>query len=457
MREENQCVMRYPPVLVALLALIAIRIALVVFSANLAGDDGERYFQEARNLFDYGVFSHLAGVAPPPTAHDLPAFPSLMAVVLAITRSVVTTKYLVSFINVLFYAICAVITSQITLQLTDSLRAAFLTMLVMAGAPESVPYSIFFMPESLFLIVFVSTNYFALLYRQRGKKRYILLAFSLAGLCILIKPVALFYGFVLCCAVIWHARPQRKVASAIALCICGIALQALVVSPWLYRNQRAFGIAGLTSITGYNSFFFNYGSMLEEHLANPAETRRVLNSEVEQIHTNHPETRSNPMAESEFLKKFAIHQIENHPFTYAKTFAKRHPRLYVGTGSVALFYLLGVGNGDLSITKPNAAGVSAFLAVQIFSWAVLLTVYVFALWGLVKLAQRRNWFACAVVVANLMYFAVLVGPVTSTRYRLPMIPFFAIAAGAAITESLNSKASPQDLRCGADQISVTGR
>jgi hypothetical protein len=121
-------VLRHSPIIVALLALIFIRLLTITFAVRLAGDDGDRYLQESINLVRFGVFSHLMGAPPSPTAHDLPLFPAMMAAVLASVKSVVATKYIVSATNVLLYAFCAVMTSQLCLRLTGSLQAALATI-----------------------------------------------------------------------------------------------------------------------------------------------------------------------------------------------------------------------------------------------------------------------------------------------------------------------------------------
>ena len=62
-----------------------------------AGDDGLRYLTETINLVDHGVFSTdrnvVAPNVPKPDAHDLPLWPSTMAVFYKVSHSVRFTQY----------------------------------------------------------------------------------------------------------------------------------------------------------------------------------------------------------------------------------------------------------------------------------------------------------------------------------------------------------------------------
>ena len=79
--------------------------------------------------------------------------------------------------------------------------------------------------------------------------------------------------------------------------------------------------------------------------------------------------------------------------------------------------------------------------VQILSWLLLLVGYVLVLVGIargfcrVRQARDRRleaWLVYLCPVLCLVLLALVIGPVTATRYRYAMIPFFAILAAQAI-------------------------
>jgi hypothetical protein len=297
------------------------------------------------------------------------------------------------------------------------------------------------MPESLFVVLLVGTNLLAFCYWKSGAIRYIASAFVLSALAVYAKPIILFYGAVLCCVVIWRGVANKRIVFAIVSCLLGLLLQAAVLSPWLYRNHRDFKIAGLSSIVGYNSFIYNYGGMLEDQLGTK-QSQHILDSKLTQLHREVPDTLQNPMLESDYLKRIAAQGVIQHPGWYAKTVLKRQPKLYGGTGTVAFFYIFGIDKADLSNTTPGSKIRTMYLTVQIISWALLGAIYILFLRGIFRQWQSGNWLLLSAVLVNLLYFALLIGPVTFTRYRMPMLPFFAIAAGASLLPVTRQRTRP---------------
>jgi hypothetical protein len=95
---------------------------------------------------------------------------------------------------------------------------------------------------------------------------------------------------------------------------------------------------------------------------------------------------------------------------------------------VALFRLLGLGFGDPLAKFPEPRIKVVFYAAQFVSWLILLCVYLCVFRGLVVLYRAGQHFALAVILINIGYFVFIIGPVVATRYRMVLLPFFAIAA-----------------------------
>jgi hypothetical protein len=146
------------------------------------------------------------------------------------------------------------------------------------------------------------------------------------------------------------------------------------------------------------------------------------------MEVENPTLQSNPLAQSRLMTAVAINGIKAHPFVYIKTTLIRHPRLYAGTGTVALFRLLGLGFDDPRANLPEPRIKIVFYGTQLVSWSILLCIYLCVFRGLVVLYRTGQHFALAVILINIGYFALIIGPVVATRYRMVLLPFLAIAA-----------------------------
>jgi len=174
----------------------------------------------------------------------------------------------------------------------------------------------------------------------------------------------------------------------------------MVIFPWIYRNYKVFGTAEISSITGTNLFNCNYRYMLEDQ--NVINVDSVLNIKksiaFNKIDTNH----LNCMTESVILRNVAKSEIKNNLYDYTHTVLSRHPRLYAGTGTIALFgifrdtsaiqYLKQFNTNTTSIKKAN------FFPhiIQLVSWCLLGLLYILFIYGLFILLFEKKVF-CVII------------------------------------------------------------
>ena len=424
-----------PRIVAGSLALILVsRVLLAVSGVWLAGDDGARYLQEGINLSTYGVFSSEIGTHPAPTAHDLPLYPTLLAGIHWLTGEATATARAAAVINAFLYTLAAAGVYLICRKLVAGQRTALVALWLFAVIPEGIPYSIFHMPESLFLALFTWSQLFLIRCIQSGGVGALCASFSLLGLTILTKPITVFYPVFagLLILVFCHKmRFGRRVASAIA----GLTLVALALCPWVLRNWTAFHVAGLSTITGTNLFDYNYRFILEDRHGTQAP--EILKQQQADILAGVDGQASNPFVRSNALGAAAKTGIKESWQDYLVTTLKRHPRLYIGTGNIAFLKLLGSPTGSVAYNQVASEGVypalrglpATVLIAQVAGWLVLLLIYTLTGIGLFTLLQQKHWLALALLGGGIAYFALLIGPVVHTRYRLAMSLYFAIAAG----------------------------
>lgn len=440
---------------------IALRLVLWACQAVPEGDDGMRYLSESYNLVRHGVFStapipsdasSASAVLPAPSAHDMPLWPAIMAVVYWLTDSLPATQTIAVFINILLCAIggvalCALLRNK-PFSLSD--RQVALGCAVYLFLPESLVYSLYHMPDQLAVTAVLVGLYFY--FKSAFDKPWCLVGTALAFVvAVYAKPICipLTFALLIALALLMRGRWWKRVLLVALCCV------AIVVSfqPWMARNEKAFGTRGLTSISGTNLYQCNWGWFV----ASCPDAERAR-QEADMSAFEKTIADDDLMLQSQKQGAYAQEQILSHLPQYLVWTAKRHPRLYAGTGTVALLRYLGcdrlcsrldaMWGSRLADETQEWMAVETFaaVAVQVSSWLLLLAGYVLVLIGIARgffrVRQARNrrletWLVYLCPVLSLVLLALVIGPVTATRYRYIMIPFFAILAAQAIPSERN--------------------
>lgn len=438
-----------------LAAGILLRLLLWVFQTEPESDDGLRYLTESINLVDHGTFSSEPSpgnnMPPPPTAHDLPLWPGIMALFYAMTGSVTATQYLAGFTNIILSAtgallLCSMLADKPFRFGGRQIAAACGVYLFM---PETVVYSLCHMPDQLAVTAVIAALrfYFKGVF---GRRRYLAgsVLFFLAA--IYAKPVCIPLAAALLAALLLILDcPWRK--RAVIVLACALALLAGLY-PWTLRNRAAFGTAGLTTISGTNLYKFNWGLLVNTLPEEEKNAEIKAMEEFEESIAN-----DDLMLQSRKQGDYAKKRLLSHLPRYALFSLKSHPRLYAGTGTVALLRYLGLwrifdcldamwGSGVsrgyvVHNTVPyTAAEKAAGASVQIVSWIILLACYIAVFAGIIRgwrssmaagADRLRTWLVYLCPVLCLILLAAVIGPVVATRYRFIMIPFFAMIAARA--------------------------
>ncbi len=434
---------------------IALRLALWSFQSAPEGDDGLRYLSESVNMVRHGVFSSASFMeaknVPPPSAHDLPLWPGIMAGYYWMTDSIRRTQYLAGLTNVFLCALGALMLCS----MLKNKPFGFSDRQVAVGCgvylfmPDTIIYSLCHMPDQLAVTAIIVSLWFY--FRAVSGRRLALVGATLSFVtAIYAKPIciplsaALILALALILKDVWWKRATMMLA-------CGLAVVACL-HPWTVRNRHAFGTAGLTTISGTNLYVCNWGRLVEQL---PSAEKAKEQESMKRFETSIQA--DDLMRQSQEKGAYAKERILAHLPQYGLFTLKRHPRLYGGTGTVALFRYLGLericdcldalwGSGlsrgrAVNPDRPymiyeKAVGVT----VQVFSWMVLLGGYVLVLAGLWKglcfvISSRENRLQNGLVylcpILCLVLLALVIGPITSTRYRFIMIPFFAMIAARA--------------------------
>lgn len=456
---QYECTMKVNQLLkLVLIAGIVLRIVLWCFQSNPSGDDGQRYLTEGLNMVRYGVFSTQYEVAdgeiPLPSAHDMPLWPGIMAVVYWITDSVRATQYIAGAINIGLVLVGALFLVALLKGKPFRLQEQniMIALAVYLFMPESVIYSLFHMPDQLAVtsIIVALYCYFKGL---DGNWKFLFGAFFMFLTAIYSKPICIPLSFALIVAM--PSIMTCPVKKRIAALVLGFAVLAIGLYPWVLRNKCAFGTSGLNSIAGTNLYSCNWGWMVNQFPADRMATEQMEMKEFESKIFGF-----DLMKRSKLQGKYAKEKLLTHFPDYVLFTIKQHPRLYVGTGSVAMFRYLGAERLSNALVTMFASDKSTdkevfnekpytptekFIcgAVQILSWLILLSGYLLVAIGIVKGSRdvvRKfkssdcNFSAILIFfcpVLCLVLLALIIGPIATTRYRLIMLPFFSVLAAYA--------------------------
>ena len=438
---------------------VGLRLVLWCFQAVAFGDDGAWYATLGVNLVDHGTYSMDKFVAPGvplrPSAHYLPLWPAVLAVFYWISGSFAAMQYMAGLFNI---ALCLGGALLMALVLRSepfgfNRRQIAVSAAIFMFLPESITYSLCTMPDMLaiFLMLLSLKFFFKALYGSRicfaGLAAALLAAIYAKQICI---PFAISL-----IAAIPVLSKGGKLKSVMVAAVCATVVIA-GLSPWIARNKMAFGTAGLHTIPGTNMFYTNWGRFAAQLPGNECrKEKQAMENFMSEI------SKYDDMKISQLQFDYAKDRLMANIGRYAVYTLKTHPRLYGGTGTVALLRYLGAervcealdcmwGSGKskgCETPEPEIPYSSWEKAVgvllQIVAWSILLAAYVIAGVGLVRGFSRAKriedgasrlsaFIAYLCPLLCLAMFAFVLGPNVTTRYRFIMTPFFAMLAGYAV-------------------------
>lgn len=279
-------------------------------------------------------------------------------------------------------------------------------------------------------------------------RRRLLLAGVLVGCLVLIRPLGLFLAPLFLVWIAYRSRTSLKHALSATL-IFSVACAA-VFTPWMTRNAVLSGHFALSSISGYNMLFYNVVEF-EAQRGVPKDT--FIASLYQRLGTN----------DSFALRSFSYTQQEGvlvreyigqHLISYAIFHILKTAPFFIGssidTTQRTLFSL-----GLLDGSPPPAVNISGLALsgnvhaiiseTEAHPWEMgerigwlLIATFAFGemLWLLYRKDQR--WAAALFFVLLIMTLAILTGPVSQPRYRIPAEPFLFLLSAAGVHASITA-------------------
>lgn len=420
---------------------LAIRLGVLLLLLSRFGESGlilppfsdaHDYTTIATNLLEGRGFSRVAEAPYIPDAKRVPLYPLFLSLTFALTGG---SPWLASLLQAFASAVVVVLVYQLTRHVANE-RAARI-----AGAFMTVhPFAIFIgtqvLPETFFMLFFVSSFVLFLLAMQTQTHRDALLGGILIGIATLTKPAAQYLPLILTPFLAFRSQGLKRVSCPL-IYIIGFAL---IVSPWILRNQ---------AVTGTPMISYEANVALSLH----AGGYRAFTETGQAIHFAEFRTEKNS---DELLEASRIGYIKRllrmafaDPIGFSGyLFVSSIPFVF-GDGFVTMIHALSRINlppwdfstSAYAIGKTVGFGILPLplLALSILSKIFLIIILTGALSGSIFMLRQNNTERYVVIATALtvLYFMLAGGPVQSARYRLPIDPLIITIAGVGISHLLS--------------------
>lgn len=274
-----------------------------VFTGDSAG-----FYQTARNLLSGHGFSRASEAPFLPDARFPPLYPILMASSIQVSGSVL----LLIFLQVILSSFIPLLVWKISGFLTDLSGPRILAAGIAALEPLSVILSGLLITDVISVFFMISALYFFLTFREEIQLKYAISAGVLLGLSVLTKPNAQFL-FILGGLVIFFYVLRSYSRFILASGVGFILAFLLVISPWVIRNHKEFGILSISS-TGLRNIYTDFAvSVLNFETGRPYhEIENELTEEFKAKYKITADLEENP-AYGKALLKEGLGVILEHP------------------------------------------------------------------------------------------------------------------------------------------------
>ncbi len=400
--------------------------AALVFLAHSRGlnpltltGDSKGYVLLAQNLIDHHVFSMSSRAPFELESFRAPGYPTFLAMVFSFFGFTLISL----FVHALITSLAPIFLFILIRPLHE--KAAFWASLAFIFDPVRIFLSGSFLSDAFFTTVFLATLVLVtsikegnVLYRSVGTG-------ILLGICILVRPIAIFLPLLFAAYVVYDLRLSKR--AFLAGLLVGVGA-LVVIAPWVYRNHVYFDSWNVSSVGVANLMLYNAPEFLKwqpnsrgEHLLN--EFR------AEQANLPHHEALS--LARSDVFEKTFLEIIRGLELQYVFFHVVKAIPFFVTDGlrdTVRLFNF-DVGsmpNISSALMKGNIATIFSYISTG--NLAIVLLILGSGFWTIVfclfAIESLRALFKgdriIIFILALVLYFALLTGPVSNARYREPV-------------------------------------
>jgi 4-amino-4-deoxy-L-arabinose transferase-like glycosyltransferase len=394
--------------------------------------DSNSYLQPAQMLLDTGYYSFPSGMR-------MPMYPAFIAAVHVLFGD----NLLAVIVMQVLLGLCTVyLTYRTGILLGLTQAASTLGAVLLSLSLESLVSPYFILSDTWFTFLLIAATYTLMRFLRTGKLVWLVSTSLLTGFVTLCRPIAIAFGLVSLATLLLFNKNASLLKRIGHTAIYIILMVALFIAPWTYRNAQ---VVGVSVITTESDLYWLWGAATVN-----ADLRGIT---VDQAKVEMDETVAQVLVErglepteanlyavrNEVCKKIIFDHLGR--FMYL-TLRYDLRSFLPGMGYAVKFLGLSQGSteGIKLLQSQGIVGVinnyfrgQALTGLIFLPFVLLLAaVYVGAVTGVVDLLKRRDWLALAVLLLPAGYLLGITGYSANSRYRVPVMPFFALLAGAGL-------------------------
>lgn len=395
----------------------------------LVGGDSLQYKNLAENLRLHGFFSE-DGVRP--DYFRVPGYPLFLAII----RSIFGTYWLVSVFQIIAVYLTCILIWKIARSLGQE-RAGILGATLYAFEPMVIETSLIILSDTIFVLLIVWGIYILFFSRLRERSSAVILAGVLLAIATYFRPISIFLPIALLPFIFFQNYPHYKniikKSSLILVSFFAILL------PWYVHNWQISGVFGFSSLPTYNFFYYN---LPEFYSIRDGKSPNTIRNEL-QIEAGGLDIQDTSFKNDQVMRKVIIKHLQADFFPYLGFhLIKTVPFFFSSSIRAISLDLQGIyGTKDQQNSSRNLT--STLLHGQWREFINLLKEYPLLtlenfFWlfitALVLVALVYNWRNPSILLLGMLilYFAILTGPVSYPRYRLPAEPELALLASIGL-------------------------
>jgi hypothetical protein len=388
--------------------------------------DAAEYYWTAHNLLTHSTHSSEPADPPRPDAVRTPGYPLFLAALLATAGDSISAMVLA---QILLQAVTLALIYLGTTRLFSQWAAFWVTFYCVLD-PVYLGMAGWLYSETLYQLGNVVLVYLLVVGLRYGFSwRSAAAVGACAGLGLLIRPFALYFIPVVALTVVAADRSiGRGFAKGAVMLACVIAL----ILPWAARNRVRLGAWSLSTVEGTSLQQFYVAPFLAWRQGISLHHARAELAAATPVFEN-------PFERVAFIKRQTAAVITAHPLEYAVFhFTSAWPAL-TGANSEALAAALSAAGPTKAMTPGPAWLRDPLIAANV---ALLASLYALFGLGLMTLWQRGERGFALLLAAGVVYLPLVTGPMSSSRYRLAIVPFLLAGAAVAIERLRQPRALP---------------
>jgi 4-amino-4-deoxy-L-arabinose transferase-like glycosyltransferase len=420
-------------IILALLLRAGLLAVAIAHPERILATDSGSYLGPAQMLLDDGYYSYPSGMR-------MPMYPAFIALVQAVFGD---NLIWIVFWQILLGLGTVYFTYQTGLLLGLTPASSALGAVILSLSLESLISPYFILTETLFTFLLISATYALMRFIRSGRLIWLVLIALLTGFATLCRPIAMAFGLTSLIILLLFNKNAKFLKRLGHTAIFIVLVVALFLMPWSYRNTQVVGVSTLT--TESELYWLWSAAMINADLQGITvdQAKNELDNVVNQTLTERnlePTELNLSFVNGEIGKKIVFTNLGRFIFLTLRY----DLRCFLpGIGSGVKFLGLSQGSteglevlqsqGILGVINNYFRG-QALAGLIFLPFVILLAATcIGAVIGLVNHFKKRAWLALAVQILFIGCLLVITGYNSSSRFRVPIMPFLALLAGVGLT------------------------